>query len=88
MVSIGATWTRGQVSTLGLVSVGHVFSHLYMMALPPLFPVLKEELGTSWAELGVIMAMFSVASGFAQIPAGILVDRFGARPLLIAGLAL
>lgn len=87
MVSIGATWTRGQVSTLGLVSAGHVFSHLHMMALPPLFPLLKEELGTSWTELGLIMAMFGVATGFAQIPAGILVDRFGARHLLIAGLA-
>ena len=73
---------------IGLVATGHFFSHFYMLVLPPLFPLLRTELGVSYTALGTILAAFSIASGAAQLPVGALVDRFGARFILIGGLIL
>lgn len=78
---------RREGAVLGLVGSGHFFSHFYMLALPPLFPVLKAEFGIGYTALGGLVTAFSLASGAAQYPMGTLVDRFGARWLLIAGLA-
>jgi MFS transporter, FSR family, fosmidomycin resistance protein len=55
--------------------------------LPPLFPLLKVTYGVSYTDLGLLMALFYVASGLCQTPAGFLVDRFGARRVLVGGLA-
>ncbi len=77
---------RGWV--LGLVGAGHFYSHFCVLALPPLFPLLKSDLGVSYAALGAVVAAFSAATGVGQVPVGFLVDRFGGRPVLILGVAL
>ena len=79
---------HGDRRVVGLVCAAHFFSHFYILALPPLFPILKTELGLSYIELGGLFTAFSVASGVAQYPMGVLVDRIGARVVLISGLAL
>ena len=79
---------RGELKSIGLISVGHGFSHLYMLVLPPLFPLIQRDLAVSWTDLGLLFAVLSIATGVAQLPAGILVDRIGARPVLFAGLIL
>jgi FSR family fosmidomycin resistance protein-like MFS transporter len=71
---------------LGLIGGGHFLSHVYQLSLPPLLLVWRAEFGASFAALGLIITLFALATGLAQIPAGILVDRFGARPLLVGGL--
>jgi MFS family permease len=77
---------RRNVQVLALVGSGHAVSHLYLLALPPLFPLLRDDLGASYAALGLLVTAFNVATGAAQVPAGFLVDRFGARRLLLFGL--
>jgi MFS family permease len=79
---------RRNVQVLALVGSGHAVSHLYLLALPPLFPLLRDDLGASYAALGLLVTVFNIATGAAQIPAGFLVDRFGARRLLLLGLAI
>jgi MFS transporter, FSR family, fosmidomycin resistance protein len=79
---------RRNVQVLALVGSGHAVSHLYLLALPPLFPLLRDDLGASYAALGLLVTVFNIATGAAQIPAGFLVDRFGARRLLLFGLAI
>ena len=59
-----------------------------MLILPPLFPLIQQDLAVSWTELGLLFAVLSISTGVAQLPAGILVDRIGARPVLFAGLIL
>ncbi len=76
------------VETIGLVSTGHFLSHYYIFVLPPLFPIMKEALGIGYTELGLLMTVFSISSGVTQIPVGFLVDRIGARVILIGGIAL
>jgi len=79
---------RKELKSVGLIAVGHGFSHFYMLALPPLFPIMRADLDVSWTALGLIITVYSVATGIAQLPAGILVDRIGARPVLLAGLTI
>ena len=73
---------------IGLVSTGHFVSHFYMLLIPPLFPLLRTEFGVGYTELGLAIAAFSLITGLTQAPIGFLVDRIGARKILIAGLAL
>ena len=71
-----------------LIGVGHAVSHFYHLAVPVLFPLMKVSLGVSYTELGLLATLFYVASGVAQSFAGILVDHYGARRILFAGLAI
>lgn len=73
---------------VALVCSGHFFSHFYLLGLAPLFPIIKTDLGISYAELGGVITAISIASGIAQYPMGVLVDRFGPRYILAGGLAL
>ncbi len=79
---------RQDTRTTGLVSLGHAVSHFFHLILAPLFPWIRDEFNLSYAELGVVMSVFFVVSGIGQALAGFVVDRFGARPVLFAGLAL
>ncbi len=79
---------RHDVRVIGLVGVAHSLSHFFQLALPPLFPFLRDEFGVSFAALGALVATFYVASGITQFAAGFVVDRVGARPVLLGGVAL
>jgi MFS family permease len=80
--------SRVEAKIIGLVSTGHFFSHFYLLLLPPLFPILRQHFGVGFTELGFALTAYSIATGLTQIPAGYIVDRHGARRLLIAGLML
>ncbi len=73
---------------MSLVGAAHAASHFFHLILPPLFPILKPEFEVSYAGLGLLTALFYAASGIAQTIAGFLVDRYGARRILLLGLIL
>ena len=77
-----------ETQTLLAVSAAHLVSHFYIMVLPVLLPLLKERLNVSFLDLGLALTTFNVVTGLTQAPTGFLVDRIGARPVLIAGLIL
>lgn len=79
---------KREFQVLGLVSFAHHLSHIYQLALPPLFLLIREDLGVSYAELGLVMTMFYISTGVLQTPMGMLVDRIGARKVLIGGMFL
>ena len=76
------------VRAIGLISGAHLYSHFYILLLPPLFPVLTGQLDVGFTELGFSITVFSLVTGLTQTPMGFLVDRVGARWLLIAALVL
>jgi MFS family permease len=80
--------TETDFKVIGLIGVAHFFSHLYIYLLPPLFPFLKTIFDVSYTELGFLLAVFSGTTGLTQIPFGFLVDKFGAKFILISGLAI
>lgn len=87
MSTVTADDARNELKILGVIGAGHFISHYYYMCLPPLFLHLREAFGATYAELGVMLAVMSAASAVVQVPIGFLVDRYGARTILTAGLA-
>ena len=71
-----------------LISISHGASHFYQLALPPLFVLMNASHGISFTHLGVLTGVFYVTSALCQPPSGFLVDRFGARTVLLGGLGL
>lgn len=78
----------GDFRVIGLIGAGHLISHFLQLTLPPLFPLLRTELDVSWAALGIVSSVFYGASGVAQTVAGFIVDRLGARRVLLSGMTL
>jgi MFS family permease len=48
--------------------------------------LIRHDLHLSIAEMGVLLSAFLWAYAFAQLPGGVLIDRYGPRKLLTAGL--
>jgi len=77
---------KREVQVVGLLSFVHFFSHFYMIALAPLYPLIQPEIGASWTEIGFAIAAFALFTGVLQTPMGFLVERVGGRAVLIGGL--
>lgn len=71
---------------IGTVGAAHFVSHFYILILPPLFGFVRADYDVSYTELGFALVAFNIVTAACQTPAGFLVDRFGARTLLVAGL--
>ena len=70
MVAVAAGTGR-EFRALGLIGTGHFLSHLYQLALPPLFPLIMIDLDANLAGLGAAMAAYSVSTGGLQTPGDI-----------------
>jgi MFS family permease len=70
------------------ICAAHMMSHYYMLMLAPLFAFIREDFGVSYTQLALALTVFNVVSGTLQTPVGFLVDRIGARPVLLCGLFL
>ncbi len=88
MTDATAGTVKRDATIIGLVSGGHFMSHYFSTVLPPLFPFLHNDLGVSYTLLGLLLAAKNMASGMMQLPAGILVDKYGAKMLLLTGFAI
>lgn len=90
MTSLAQTHTpwRTDATVIGLVGLAHASSHFSHLLLPLMFPVFGKTFGLSYSEMGLLMSVFFVVSGLGQASAGFVVDRFGARPVMFASLAI
>ena len=79
---------KSDLPVISLIGTGHATSHFLQLVLPPLFPLMREELGVSYATLGLILTLFYVLSAVLQPLAGFVVDRIGGRVVLLGGLSL
>ena len=86
-MTAAATAVRREVEAVGLISAAHFLSHFYQLALPPLFILIHDDLGIGYLALGTAVAAYNIATAVLQTPIGFMVDRIGARGVLIAGLA-
>ncbi|HRD76475.1 MAG TPA: MFS transporter [Hyphomicrobiaceae bacterium] len=79
---------RRELATLSSVCLAHWVSHVHILVLALLIPLLNKELGVGFLDLGVAITIFSIVSGLTQAPVGFLVDRLGPRRILTLGLCL
>lgn len=77
---------RRDTRVIALISAGHFFSHFYLVSLPPLFLFIQKEFGVNYLALGMAITAYNLIGGVIQAPVGFLVDRYGARTLLLLGL--
>jgi sugar phosphate permease len=78
--------TRVQVSALVLLVIAGTLNYVDRAALSIANPLIREELGLSIADMGLLLSAFLWAYAFSQLPGGALTDRLGPRQLLDPGL--
>ncbi len=80
--------TQDDYKTITMVSVAHGLTHFFHLLLPPLFPLLVNELHLSYTRLGLLMTVFFIVSGCGQFASGFVVHRFGPVRVLYVGMCL
>jgi len=82
------TFRPAESRLIAAVCGAHMMSHYYMLMLAPLLAFIRSDFRVSYTELALAVTVFNVVSGLLQTPVGFIVDRIGARVVLIVGLAL
>ena len=63
----------------------HIWSDLIFALLIPLLPAIKDNLGLTYAEVGLLRSTHSGATAVLQVPAGFLAEYFGEFWMLVTG---
>src|SRR5579871_3422730 len=79
---------RMQWLAVTMLIIAAVINYLDRAALAIANVEVRQEMGLNATQMGVLLSAFLLSYAFAQLPAGISVDRIGPRILLGAGLAL
>ena len=79
---------KKDATVIAVVATGHALSHFLQLILPPLFPLIRQDLGLSYTALGFVVMVFFTASALLQPLAGFLVDRVGGREVLLGGIGM
>lgn len=66
-----------------LITMGHALTHWYPATFYLLLPIIGNELGLSFSQIGLIMTCQYVAGAVANVPGGVLVDTVGRKGLLM-----
>ena len=83
-----ASIRRRQRTALIMLVIAGTLNYLDRSTLSIANPLIRQELGLSIADMGLLLSAFLWAYAFAQLPGGALVDRVGPHRLLAAGLGL
>jgi CP family cyanate transporter-like MFS transporter len=61
---------------------------LTILAVPPVIPVIHDELSLSATQIGILTGLPSMLFAFAAVPGSLLIARLGVRTALVVGLAI
>ncbi len=78
---------RIQTISLTLLVTAGVVNYVDRATLAVANPLIRQDLGLSISDMGLLLSAFLWAYAFAQLPAGALSDRLGPRLTLTLGLA-
>ncbi len=67
-----------------VITIGHALTHWYPATFYLLLPLIGNELGLSYGQIGSILTVQAVAAAISNIPGGLLVDAVGKKSLLMA----
>ena len=69
---------------LWLITTGHALTHWYPATFYLLLPLIGNELGLTYSQIGLIITCQYIAAAVANIPGGVVVDTVGRKGLLMA----
>ncbi len=72
---------------LGVCVLGFMQSYVHRFGFAPLIPGFIADLGLTYAAAGTIMSAYFWTYGAAQVPVGVLTDRWGPRRVMLAFLS-
>ena len=67
-----------------LITIGHSLTHWYPATFYLLLPLIGNELGLSYVQIGSILTVQASAGAISNIPGGLVVDSVGSKGLLMA----
>src|ERR1700716_54776 len=67
-----------------LITIGHALTDWYPATFYLLLPLIGNELGLSYVQIGSILTCQSAAGALSNIPGGLIVDSVGRKGLLMA----
>jgi sugar phosphate permease len=79
---------KTQIFAVSILSIAGVINYIDRGSLAIANTTIRADLGISATQMGVLLSMFSLAYAVSQLPAGFLLDRFGERIILGAGMFL
>jgi MFS family permease len=79
---------RRRLVAVSLLIVAGCVNYLDRSAVAVGNPEIRQDLHLSFGQMGLLLSSFAWAYGLAQIPAGLAIDRFGAKRALGLGLIL
>jgi MFS transporter, FSR family, fosmidomycin resistance protein len=74
--------------TLSVCAGAHALHDGYTDLLGVLLPLVQAQFGLSYTAIGALRMSYSAAMASGQVPSGLLAERFGLRPILVAGTVL
>jgi MFS family permease len=77
-----------QVIAVSFLSIAGVINYIDRGSLAIANTTIRADLGFSATRMGVMLSAFSLSYAFSQLPVGVLLDRFGERRVLGAGMFL
>jgi MFS transporter, FSR family, fosmidomycin resistance protein len=75
---------RSTFREVWLISAGHMMTHWYPATFYLLLPLIGNELGLSFSQIGSILTCQYVAGALSNLPGGMAVDLIGRKGLLMA----
>ena len=79
---------RIQIAALTLLVISGLVNYLDRSTLSIANHSITTEMGLTASQMGLLLSAFSLPYAFAQLPMGVLLDRFGARVMLGLGMFL
>src|SRR5215475_12008399 len=75
---------RSTFREVWLISAGHMMTHWYPATFYLLLPLIGNDLGLSFSQIGSILTCQYVAGAVSNLPGGMAVDLIGRKDLLMA----
>ena len=84
MTTVAAeTAPRHAFRDVWLISAGHMMTHWYPATFYLLLPLIGNELGLSFSQIGSILTCQFAAGALSNLPGGMVVDAIGRKGLLM-----
>ena len=79
-----AQLSKLDIRNMGLITLGHSLTHWYPATFFMLLPLIGNEMGLTYSQIGFIMTCQYAAGAVSNVPGGMLVDMWGKKGQLMA----